>query len=86
MGWEKRQKEDRPIGHSGSVFVRWEGFSVSKGINQKCASYQTALNTRAGTAKLLTCICQMGECRSRKVIEPALGARILLSRSILNLE
>jgi hypothetical protein len=25
MGWEKRHKEDQPIEHPGSVFVRWEG-------------------------------------------------------------
>jgi len=22
--WEKGEEEDQPIGHSGSVFVRWE--------------------------------------------------------------
>jgi hypothetical protein len=25
--WEKGEEEDQPIGHSGSVFIRWEELS-----------------------------------------------------------
>lgn len=32
MRWEKGYKGNKPIGHQGSVFVRWEGGIILSGI------------------------------------------------------